>query len=224
VTIGILRYQLLDIRLVLSRTLVYGVLTAAAAGVYAGLVALLDVLVRSRVSLGTAIAASIVVAIGFNPARVRLQRLIDRGLYGDRRDPVRAVSRVGERLAGTGSGGLPGVLEALCDSLRLPFAAVRFGSAEAAAYGTAPELLHSISLSYDGTRIGELIVGLRSGQRRLSPPDIAVLELLAGPLAVALRATALSAALQESRVSIVAAREEERRRLRRDLHDGPGLR
>ena len=82
--------------------------------------------------------------------------------------------------------------------------------------------MHSISLSYDGARIGELIVGLRSGQRRLGPPDLAVLELLAGPLAVALHAMALSAALQESRVGIVAAREEERRRLRRDLHDGLG--
>lgn len=223
VTIAILRYQLLDIRLVLSRTLVYGVLTAAAAGgVYAGLVALLDVLVRSRVSLGSAIAASIVIAIGFNPARVRLQRLIDRALYGDRRDPVRAASLVGERLAGTGASGLPGVLEALCDSLRLPFAAVRHGPVQVAAHGRAPELLHSTGLSYDGIRIGELIVGLRAGQRRLGAPDIAVLDLLAGPLAVALHATALSAALQESRVSLVATREEERRRLRRDLHDGLG--
>jgi two-component system, NarL family, sensor kinase len=222
VTIAILRYQLLDIRLIVSRTLLYGVLTAAAAGVYVGLVALLDVLVRSRVSLGSAIAASIVIAFGFNPARVRLQRLIDRALYGDRRDPVRTVSLVGARLAGTGTTGLPGVLEALCDSLRLPFAAVRYGRAEVAAHGTAPELLHSIGLSYDGIRIGELIVGLRSGQRRLGSQDIAVLELLAGPLALALHATALSAALQESRVSIVAAREEERRRLRRDLHDGLG--
>ena len=222
VTVAILRYQLLDIRLVVSRALVYGLLTAAAAGAYVGLVALLDALVRSRVSLDSAVVASVIVAVGFNPARVRLQRLIDRGLYGDRRDPVRAVSLVGERLAGTGTAGLAGVLEALCDSLRLPFAAVRFGTAEAAAHGTAPELLHGISLSYDGARIGELIVGLRSGQRRLSPPDIAVLDLLAGPLAVALHATALSAALQQSRVSIVAAREEERRRLRRDLHDGLG--
>jgi two-component system NarL family sensor kinase len=222
VTIAILRYQLLDIRLVLSRTLVYGVLTAAAAGVYAGLVALLDVLVRSRVNLGSAIVASIVVAIGFNPARVRLQRLIDRALYGDRRDPVRAVSMVGERLAGTGAIGLPGVLEALCDSLRLPFAAVRHGPVQVAAYGKAPELLHSTGLSYDGIRIGELIVGLRAGQRRLGSQDIAVLGLLAGPLALALHATALSVALQESRVGIVAAREEERRRLRRDLHDGLG--
>jgi two-component system, NarL family, sensor kinase len=222
VTVAILRYQLLDIRLVVSRALVYGLLTAAAAGAYVGLVALLDALVRSRVSLDSAVVASVIVAVGFNPARVRLQRLIDHGLYGDRRDPVRAVSRVGELLAGAGPAGLPGVLEALCDSLRLPFAAVRYGTAEAAAHGTSPELLHSISLSYDGARIGELIVGLRSGQRRLSPPDIAVLELLAAPLAVALHATALSAALQESRVSIVAAREEERRRLRRDLHDGLG--
>ena len=222
VTIAILRYQLLDIRLVISRSLVYGVLTAAAAGLYVGLVALLDVLVRSRVSLGSAIAASVIIAIGFNPARVQLQRLIDRALYGDRRDPVRAVSLVGERLAGTGAAGLPGVLEALCDSLRLPFAAVRFGPAEVAAYGTAPELLHSVGLRYDGNRIGELMVGLRSGQGRLGAQDLAVLELLAGPLALALHATALSAALQESRVSIVAAREEERRRLRRDLHDGLG--
>jgi two-component system, NarL family, sensor kinase len=222
VTVAILRYQLLDIRLVASRALLYGLLTAAAAGAYAGLVALLDVAMRSRVSLESAVVASVVVAVGFNPARVRLQQVIGRAMYGDRHDPVRAVSRVGARLAGTGSAGLASVLEALCESLRLPYGAVRFGPDEIATYGTAPELLYRVGLSYAGARIGELIVGLRSGQRRLGRPDTATLELLAGPLAVALRATALSAALQESRVSIVAAREEERRRLRRDLHDGLG--
>jgi two-component system, NarL family, sensor kinase len=222
VTIAILRYQLLDIRLVVSRALLYGALTACAAGAYICLVALLDVMVRSRVSLASAVMASIVVAIGFNPARVRLQQLIDRWLYGDRRDPVRAVSLVGERLSGTSASDLSGVLEAVCDSLRLPFASVRYGTENAAAHGTAPSLLHTVALRYDGGRIGELVVGLRSGQRRLGAADIAVLELLSGPLAVALHATALSAALQQSRLSIVAAREEERRRLRRDLHDGLG--
>jgi two-component system, NarL family, sensor kinase len=222
VTVAILRYRLLDIRLVVSRTLVYGLLTGAAAASYVGLVTLLDVLVRSRVSLGSAVVASVIVAIGFNPARIRLQRLIDRMMYGDRHDPVRAVSLIGERLTGLGAAGLSGVMEALCGSLRLPFAAVRIGSAQAAAYGTVPELVHSVALRYEGASIGELIVGLRSGQRRLSQPDIAVLDLLADPLAVALHAMALSAALQESRVGIVEAREEERRRLRRDLHDGLG--
>jgi two-component system, NarL family, sensor kinase len=222
ISVAILRHQLLDIRVVVSRALLYGLLTAVAVGAYAGLVALLDLMVRRQVSFGVAVVASIIVAFCFNPARVWLQRLVDRALYGDRRDPVRAMSRVGERLAGVGAAGMPSVLEALCDSLRLPFAAVRFSSAEVAAFGAEPELRHSIPLSYEGTAVGELTVGLRSGQPRLSPPDIAVLQLLAGPLAVAAHATALSAALQESRSAIVAAREEERRRLRRDLHDGLG--
>jgi two-component system, NarL family, sensor kinase len=222
VSVAILRHQLLDIRVVVSRALLYGVLTAAAVGAYAGLVALLDLMVRSQVSFGAAVVASLIVAFCFNPARVWLQRLVDRALYGDRRDPVRAVSLVGERLARAGAAGMPSVLEALCDSLRLPFAAVRFSPDEVVAYGTEPALQHGIPLSYQGTPAGELIVGLRSGESRLSPPDIAVLRLLAGPLAVAAHATALSAALQESRSGIVAAREEERRRLRRDLHDGLG--
>jgi two-component system, NarL family, sensor kinase len=231
ITIAILRHQLLDIKLVVSRALVYGLLTAAAAAAYVGVVALLDSLVRSKVSLSSAIVASLIVAIGFNPARVRLQDLIDRALYGHRRDPVRAVSRVGEQLTTAGAAGLAGVLEALCESLRLPFAAVRCPASggtpdtvadELAAHGRAPDQLHSVELRYAGASIGELVVGLRSGQGRLGPLDISVLELLAGPLAVAVHATLLSVALQESRLSIVTAREEERRRLRRDLHDGLG--
>ena len=231
VTIAILRYQLLDIKLVVSRALVYGLLTAGAAAAYVGLVLLLDSMVRTKVGLSSAVVASLIVAIGFQPARVRLQGLIDRALYGDRRDPVRAVSRVGEQLTVAGAAGLTGVLEALCESLRLPFAAVRCPASSAtpgtsadelAAHGRPPEQLRSFELRYAGASIGELVVGLRSGQGRLSQPDLSVLELLAGPLAVAVHATVLSAALQESRLSIVTAREEERRRLRRDLHDGLG--
>ncbi len=221
ITIAILRYQLLDIRLVVSRALLYGLLTAACVGCYIGLVALLDAMVDTRVSLLSAVVASLIVAIAFNPARIRLQRLVNRAFYGDRGDAVRAVSRLGEKLADAG-GELSGVLAGVCESLRLPYAAVRYGPVEAAAHGRRPELLYRTGLYYDGTMIGELEVGLRGGQGRPGPADTAVLELLAAPLAVALHATALSAALQESRVSIVAAREEERRRLRRDLHDGLG--
>ena len=125
VTIAILRYQLLDIRLVVSRALVYGLLTVAAAGAYVGLVALLDVLVRSRVSLDSAVVASVIVAVGFNPARVRLQRLIDRGLVrgsprpGPGRVPGRRTARRDRhRRAGRRAGG----------AVRLAAAAVRGGA------------------------------------------------------------------------------------------------
>ena len=70
--------------------------------------------------------------------------------------------------------------------------------------------------------VGRLTVGLRDGERRLAEPDRRVLELLAAPLAVAVHATVVSEELQASRERLVGAQEEERRRLRRELHDGLG--
>jgi signal transduction histidine kinase len=70
--------------------------------------------------------------------------------------------------------------------------------------------------------IGELVVGVRSGSRRLSAADREVLALLATPVAMAVHATLLADELQAARTRVVTAREEERRRLRRDLHDGLG--
>lgn len=219
VTIAILRHGLLDIRLVVSRTLLYALLTLGAAAGWAALVAIGDALVRERVRPGASVAATILVALAFHPARVRLQRVVDRAFYGDRFDPMRAVSRVHQRLANPRLG-LTDVLDVLCDALRLPFVALRAGSEEIAVSGRAPELLTALRLDDGGG--GELIVGLRRGQQRLDPADRRVLELLTAPLSVALQATALSAEVQRSRERIVTAREEERRRLRRDLHDGLG--
>jgi two-component system, NarL family, sensor kinase len=219
VTIAIVRHQLFDIRLVVSRTILYGLLTLGVAGAYAVLVAVLDRLLRGA---GAPVLATVLIALAFNPARQRLQRLVDRAFYGARSDPVLAVSTVGQRLAGDDLGG---VLDAIRAALRLPFAALRSPDAELAASGQPSATLHTVPLKYHGQHLGDLVVGVRTGERRLSGTDLAVLDLLANSLAVALHATRLTAELQVSRERLVSAAEEERRRLHRELHDslGPAL-
>jgi two-component system, NarL family, sensor kinase len=218
-TIAVLRYELLDIRLALARTVVYTLLTGAVVGAYLLLVAAADLALRRSAGLGTSVLATLVIALGFNPLRLRLQRVVDRALYGDRSDPVRALSRMGEQLT---AGDQRDVLQVVTAALRLPYAAVRGEGIQWADSGTPPARLESVPLRYRGDVVGDLIVGVRAGQGALTRADRSVLELLAGPLAVAVHATTLSADLQSSRERIVGAREEERRRLRRDLHDGLG--
>ena len=223
VTIAIVRHQLFDIQLVVSRTVLYGLLTLGIAGAYAGLVTILDRFLRGA---NAPVVATVVIALAFNPVRQRLQRVVDRAFYGARGDPVRAVSAVGQRLADRRPGDdLAGVLDAVRDVLRLPFAGLRDADAELAATGRPPDTLHRVPLRYHGDHVGDLVVGVRAGERRLSGADLAVLGLLATPLAVALHATRLSRQLQVSRERLVTASEEERRRLHRELHDslGPAL-
>ena len=215
VTVAIVRYQLLDIRLVVSRALTWALLTIGAVATYAALVAVLDTFITSQV--GRSAAVTVIVALLLAPVLPRLQRLVDKAMYGDRRDPARVATRVGEGLAG----GLPGVVAAVRESLRLPYVAIESGETVVTS-GTRPSSVAPVSLEYGGAEVGRLLVGLRPGERELAPADRDVLALVAVPLAVAVHATGLSAQLQTSREHLVAAREEERRRIRRDLHDGLG--
>ena len=224
ITVAILRAQLLDIRIVVSRSLLYLLLTGGIALVYLGLVAGLGWL-SVGLNTGAAVVATVIIAVAFNPLRVRLQRLLDRAFYGARRDPVRALAAVGERLtevAAPRGDGLAGVLQALCEVLRLPWAAIVVDGVELAAYGTRPPDRHGVLISSGGEAVGELVVGLRTGESRLAAADERVLTLLAAPIGVAVRASRLAEEVARSRERIIASREEERRRLRRDLHDGLG--
>ena len=225
ILIAIFRYQLLDIRLVFSRSVLYLLLTAAAVGAYLAVVGAMSQLFTAQVALGPSVGATLLIAVAFNPLRVWLQRRVDRAVYGARQDPVRAMAEVGARLgevATPAGSGLEGVLQALCQVMRLPSAAIVSRGTQLAGYGQAPAALHSTPLRHGEERLGELIVGLRHGESRLDPADERLLGLLAAPIAVAAHASELAGELSQSREQVISGREEERRRLRRDLHDGLG--
>jgi len=205
-----------------SRTLLYIVVSIVVIAVYAGLVALLSLALPTGSDRGAAIVAALVVAIGFAPLRSLLQRVVDRAFFGGRSNPERMAGRVGTDLQL--SDDLDGVLESTRAELRLPFLAVQRDGVELARAGSPAEdgATTELPLAYGGRQIGILVVGLRPGEKELHDADRRVFALTAPPLAVALHATALATELERSRASMVAVREEERRRLHRELHDGLG--
>jgi signal transduction histidine kinase len=110
----------------------------------------------------------------------------------------------------------------VCETLRLPSASLRVKGVEVASFGRPATASEQVPLEHEGQQIGMLLVGVRSGEDTLGVADRQILGILAAPVAVAVHAVLLSQELQRSRERLVAAREEERRRLRRDLHDGLG--
>ncbi len=228
IAVAILRYRLYAIDTILNRTLVYTTLTAVVAVLYVGTVSGLGAVFSQRSDLARSLAATVLVAALFQPVRARLQLAVDRLLYGDRSRPYEAVVRLGKRLetAGTPEVALPGVVETVAQSLRLPYAEIVLLSGAqwvpAATYGVPSGETVAFPLVHQGTTVGKLLVAPRAAGEILSREDRTLLGDLARQVSVAAHAVALTSDLVRSRAELVTAREEERRRLRRDLHDGLG--
>ena len=225
---AILKYRLYDIDVIVRRSLVYGALTVFVLVVYGGLVALGEAIARERVGVALAVVAAAIVAVALAPVRERVQRGVDRLLYGERRDPYGVLSRLSRRLeaAIAPEEVLPVVVETVAKALKLPYAAVELrddaGAHVEADFGNPKGRIEPMPLHYRGEIVGHLVLGLRPGEDEFAPSDRRLLEDLARQAGVAAHAVALTRVLQRSRERLVAAREEERRRLRRDLHDGLG--
>ena len=219
VTIGIaiLRHRLFDIRLVLSRTLTYGVLVAAVGSSYALLLFGADRLLGSSTAGG--VLAVALVAIAVQPTYSIVRRRIERWVYGYRSDPAVALRRLGASLESADPLHVVDTITAsVADALKVDRVWMEARGEQVASHD--PRAVR-VPLIHRGDLMGELVVGVPAG-RRLSPADTALLHDLARHASVTVRAAQLAGELQASRSRIVTAREEERKRLRRELHDGVG--
>jgi signal transduction histidine kinase len=224
---SILRYRLWDIDVVINRTLLYGALTTLVIGMYVLIVGGLGILFQSQGNIAISLSAAGIVAVVFQPLRERLQRGVNRLMYGERDEPYRVLTRLGQQLetALEPSAALPLTVETVAHALKLPYVAIALKDKGkiVAAYGDdSLSALNSFPLMYSGETIGELLVASRAANEPLSPADRNLLNDLAKQISIAAHGTILSADLERARLRIVTVREEARRKLGSDLHDGVG--
>jgi signal transduction histidine kinase len=250
--IAIFRYRLYDIDVVINKTVVYGSLAAFITAVYVAIVVGLGSLVAghgARPSLALSIAATVVVAVAFQPVRARVQHLANRLVYGRRATPYEVLAEFAERTAGTyateellprmarilaeGTGAwradvwlrAGGVFrdEATWPPGEPPFGEARPGADGRLAVAGADRVL---LVRHQGEVLGALSVGKRPGES-LTPAEGKLLADLAAQAGLVLRNVGLweqlTARLEEIRASrqrLVAAQDAERRRIERNIHDG----
>lgn len=226
--IAILRHRLYDIDLIINRTLVYGALSAGVVGLYVLLVGALGALFQSSGNLLIALLATAVAALVFQPLRARLQRGVNRLMYGQRDDPYAVLSGLSRQLKTTPvpAAVLPNIAQAVAQTLKLPYVALALqrgnGLEIAAAYGVPAGEPLRLPLVYQTETVGQLLIAPRAPGETFTPAERRLLDDIALQAGIAAHAVQLTHDLQRSRERLVTAREEERRRLRRDLHDGLG--
>jgi signal transduction histidine kinase len=208
--------DLVDVRGLVVRTVVHGAALVTVMSLFVLALALLEALDAAELNTGALALLAALSATAYHPVCVLLRGVVDELLFGARPDPLGAASAVADRI-----GADPVVaLRAIREALVIPYAALLVDGTAVAISGT--ETTHTRTLDLDGA--GELVVGLRPGDLSFSPGDDQVLRLTVPLLAQTLRAGALAEDVIELRGQTIAAVAEERRRLRRELHDGLGPR
>jgi signal transduction histidine kinase len=206
---------------------VYSVVVIILVGAYLGIVLGAEVALAGRGQTILSLIAAGFIAVAFQPLRQAVQHLVNRLMYGDRDDPTAVLRRLGAVLDETVDGGsvLPRIARTVASALKLPYVAVALRDGQLFAEGDATDRerdLLRLPLAYQGEGVGELRLAPRGRRDPFLPKDLELMHELAVHISAAAHAVLLSIELRQSRERLVNARAEERRRLRRDLHDGLG--
>lgn len=215
----------IDIDIAVSRTVVWSTVAGLLLALHVGIVAVLDAVA------GGPLLATALVAVLFAPLRDLAQRQVNAFLFGRRDDPWTALAKAGRTVEAAGRPGaaLDEVVEVLAESLRLSSVQVLLADGgvdlPAAARGVPPELAgdrwREQPLVHLGERVGALRVAPRPGEA-LGRRDLALLAELAPAVSVVAAGVLAADRLRRAQHELLTAVEEERRRLRRELHDGVG--
>ncbi|MFG3686588.1 sensor histidine kinase [Micromonospora sp. NPDC047740] len=222
----VLRQRLWGIEIAVRRTLVWFLLTFLLVTAYVVGVSVLDALLPASPAVPGVLVTALV-AVGMQPVRARVQRGVDRLIHGEAVEPLGVVRGVGHRISASADPAdvLTGVAQSLTDLLRLGACAIEVDGPEPyAAHGSSPGPVGAplvLPLRRGGTEIGRLVAWARAGERLDGRTRSALVDLVP-VVASAASLAATSRALAASRARLAEAREEERRKLRRDLHDGLG--
>lgn len=236
--VAILRYRLFDLEIIVNRALVHGTLTLFVIATYIGIVTFLSTVFHGEGSLLFSLVATGIIAVLFQPLRHWLQNQVDRLIYGARHEPYKVLTSLGQQLEQTlePEAMLTTIVTTVATTLKLPYVAI----AQQRPDGSPDEILAAYRLAasdeandnfparqyfamiHHGQVLGQLVVAPRSGEQSFRTDELRLLSDLARQAGSALHNLQLTRDLQRSRERIISAREEERRRIRRDLHDGIG--
>jgi signal transduction histidine kinase len=241
IAIAVLKYRLYEIDVVINRAVVYGTLAVFITLVYVGLVVGVGAAVGNERSPWLSALAAAIVAVAFQPVRQWARRLANRVVYGRRATPYEVLSDFAERISGVYANEdvLPRMAQIVAEGTGAERATVwlRVGTdleAQASSNGMPPAAVlpvtgeelppmpegeSAVPVEHQGSLLGAISLRMPPGEP-LNAAQQRLIADVASQAGLVLSNVRLIEELRASRQRLVAAQDQERRKLERNIHDG----